>query len=105
MVRRGLVALALLAGCSAGSGPNSKTSGPSGATGNTPGGSASTPGQPSLPGGGSLSIDVGTSGSSSGGSSGSAGMVGCATQQAGAAIERQPVDIIVVIDNSGSMQE
>jgi hypothetical protein len=104
MVLRGLVALALLAGCSAGSGPSSKTTGP-GATGHPSGGNAATPGQPSLPSGGSLSIDVGQSGSATGGSSGSGGMDGCATQQAGAAIERQPVDIIVVIDNSGSMQE
>jgi hypothetical protein len=50
-----------------------------------------------------LAIDINpVAGSASGGGGGADS---CATQQANAAIERQPVDIIVVIDNSGSMQD
>lgn len=52
---------------------------------------------------GTLAIDLTpVAGSSSGGTGGGDS---CATQQATADVERQPVDIIVVIDNSGSMQD
>src|SRR5690349_11993481 len=61
----------------------------------TPAGSGGVPGS-----GGTVSIDVPGGGSTSGGT---AGMESCATQEADAMIVRQPVDVIVVIDNSGSM--
>lgn len=53
-----------------------------------------------MPGGLDIAVDMG-----SGGSAGIGGGNSCATQQATADVERQPVDIIVVIDNSGSMQD
>lgn len=57
---------------------------------------------PNLPGiGGSLIIEQG----GSAGSGGSAGATSCVTVPANAEVTRQPVDIIVVIDNSGSMQD
>jgi hypothetical protein len=40
-----------------------------------------------------------------GGGGGAAGMTSCATVPVNAEVTRQPVDIIVVIDNSGSMQD
>jgi hypothetical protein len=56
-----------------------------------------------MPGaGGGLIIEVPTGG---GGSGATGGVVSCATQQKTAEVKLQPVDIIVVIDNSGSMQE
>jgi len=100
---RRLTAAALLTGCSASSGPANVVTEPasSGAAGTA---SVSNP-TPAVGGSGhagSLSIEVTTAGTSSGGIGGGDS---CATQQADAAIEHQPVDIIVTIDNSGSMQE
>lgn len=97
-------ALALLTACSAGSAPDGKVQG-SGSTSSS-GGQTNGPGplQPGGPNGGSLVVDVG-SGGSTGAMGGTGGVDACATQQAGADIQRQPVDVIVVIDNSGSMQE
>ncbi len=51
---------------------------------------------------GSTGIQVPSGGVSAGGTG---GVESCATQEADAEIVRQPVDIIVVIDNSGSMQD
>ncbi|RYZ04861.1 MAG: hypothetical protein EOO73_22045 [Myxococcales bacterium] len=97
---QGFSALSLLLACSANSDPSS---GPS--SGGAPGasGSAATPGMPSLPGvAGTLQVNVpGTGGA--GGSGG--GDPACATVPVTAMVTRAPVDIIVVIDNSGSMQE
>ncbi len=89
--------------CSANNEPGSGNTG--GTPGNGAGGSVATAaGTPNLPSlGGSLAVDLG--GSSSGGASGSAGVSSCVTVPATADVTRQPVDIIVVIDNSGSMQE
>jgi hypothetical protein len=109
MVTRGWLALTLmpLLACSAGSGADGKVqgTGSSSSSGNTPGQGlgGSGPGQLGGPSGGSLVVDVGSAGTGATGAM--AGTNTCATQQAGAAIERQPVDVIVVIDNSGSMQE
>lgn len=98
-----MTAAALAWGCSAGSTDSGSTPNPSGA--GTPG-SVGAGGSSSVPGGtagGTLIIDVPPGGST--GAGGSAGAESCATQKANAAIVRQPVDIIVVIDNSGSMQD
>ena len=97
----------LAAGCSAGSAAGSAARGSAGSSNNNnnnTGGTASSPG-PSGDGGSGNSLVVGlpTDGGSSTGGSG--GAESCATQKANAAIVRQPVDIIVVIDNSGSMQD
>jgi hypothetical protein len=98
-----LAALALLVGCSAASEPGSSTSSQGNTSGNASGGSSSQGSAGPIAQAGTLAIDVNpVAGGSSGGSG---GVDSCATQQANAAIERQPVDIIVVIDNSGSMQD
>jgi len=99
-----LAALALLSGCSASSGPGSTSSPPTQSTGGATGASH----QPSPTAGGTaqagtLSIDVVPNAGTSAGGTG--GVDACATQQADALLERQPVDIIVTIDNSGSMQD
>jgi hypothetical protein len=52
--------------------------------------------------GGTVSVEVPTGGTDSGGTGGTES---CATQKADAKIVRQPVDVVVVIDNSGSMQD
>jgi hypothetical protein len=103
-VRR-LAAVLLLGGCSASTGPGSTNTDPD-ATPPAAGGSASQ--QPSTAGtahaqAGTLAIDVTPNAGTSAGGSG--GVVSCATQQADADVERMPVDIIVTIDNSGSMQD
>lgn len=101
---RRLTAVAALTGCSASSGAGNVVTEPqpSGTAGTA---SVSNP-TPTVGGSGhagSLTIDViPTAGTSSGGIGGGDA---CATQQAEAPIEHQPVDIIVTIDNSGSMQE
>jgi hypothetical protein len=102
---RRLAAVALLSGCSSSSGPGNVVTGPEpGGSGGT--GSPTTPGTPtagSSAQAGSLALEVPpTAGTSSGGTG---GVESCATQQANAPVEHQPVDIIVTIDNSGSMQE
>jgi hypothetical protein len=98
-----LAALALLVGCSAASEPGSSTSSQGNTSGAASGGGSSQGSAGPIAQAGTLAIDVNpVAGSSSGGSG---GVDSCATQQANAAIERQPVDIIVVIDNSGSMQD
>jgi hypothetical protein len=100
---RRLTAALLLTGCSASSGPGAVTEPQPQATGGTASVSNPTPTTGGNAQAGSLSIDVApTAGTSSGGIGGGDS---CATQQADAAIEHQPVDIIVTIDNSGSMQE
>jgi hypothetical protein len=100
-----LVALALLSGCSASSGPGSTSSQPNPTPGAGAGGNSSQP-NPAAGGpaqAGTLNIDLmPTAGTSAGGTG---GVDACATQQADALLERQPVDIIVTIDNSGSMQD
>lgn len=103
---RRLAALALLSGCSASTGPGNPVTDP-GPTVSGGAGSSSTPTPTAGSGGGAhagtpaieLTPVAGTS------SGGSGGVESCATQQANAAVEHQPVDIIVTIDNSGSMQE
>ena len=62
-----------------------------------------TAGSSAQPQAGTLSIDVAPNAGTSAGGTG--GIMSCATQQADADVERMPVDIIVTIDNSGSMQE
>jgi hypothetical protein len=100
-----LAALVLLSGCSPSSGPGSTSSQPDPTAGTGPGGSGGqanpTAGGPAQAGG--LNIDVMPSAGTSAGGTG--GVNACATQQADALLERQPVDIIVTIDNSGSMQD
>jgi hypothetical protein len=101
---RRLAALALLTGCSASSGSGNAVTQPepqgTGGTGST---SNPTPTAGATAQAGSLSIDVTpTAGTGTGGVGGGDS---CATQQADAAIMHEPVDIIVTIDNSGSMQE
>lgn len=92
-------ALWLLA-CSASTTPGSAPRGNAGAPpGSETAGSASVP----LGSAGTTTLIVGLP--SSGGSGGSDGMDSCATQKANAAIVREPVDIILTIDNSGSMQD
>jgi hypothetical protein len=104
-VSQGLVGLSLLVACSASSGPGG---GATGTAGNpAAGGSATmmpgTSGAPAMSGAvGTLMIDVGTAGSEAGGSG---GVASCVTVPATANVTRQPVDIVVIIDNSGSMQE
>jgi len=92
--------LAIISGCSSGptEGTQRRDTG-----GNSAGGSIGSP-EPGTGGtGNSLIVGLPTAGSA--GSGGSGGVESCATQKADAAIVRQPVDIIVVIDNSGSMQD
>jgi hypothetical protein len=96
----------LLSACSASSGPGSTSDSPSGGSGTQASGGSGS--KPSSSGGsqaaaGTLAIEVTPNAGS--GNGGSGGVDACATQQADAAVERQPVDIIVVIDNSGSMQD
>jgi hypothetical protein len=99
-----LAALAMLSGCSASSGPGSTSSPPDQTAGAGAGGGNSQPnptaGNPAQAG--SLNIDVPSAGTSAGGTG---GVAACATQQADALVERQPIDIIVTIDNSSSMQD
>jgi hypothetical protein len=98
-----LTAVALLASCSASSGPDGNATSSGGRSSGTGGGNGG-PAPGAIGSGassGSLSIEV----PATGGSSGSGGGESCATQKGEAKIERQPVDIIVLIDNSGSMQE
>jgi hypothetical protein len=98
-----LAALAVLGACSASSGPAGSTAHPGTTTGGGRGPILNTGGSGEVPVGGSLVIEVPSAGG--GGMGGSAGNDSCATQQADAMLERQPVDIVVVIDNSGSMQD
>src|ERR1041384_5394738 len=97
---QGLVALSLLVACSANSDPAG-----SGDTGGKPSGVSGSAtvlgGMPSLPGGGGLVIP-GAGGSSAGSGRGDPS---CATVPLTAMVTRAPVDIVVVIDNSGSMQD
>jgi hypothetical protein len=101
---RRLAALALLTGCSASSGPgNAGTQPEPQGTGGNAGTSNPAPTAGATAQAGSLSIEVTpTAGTGTGGVGGGDS---CATQQADAAIMHEPVDIIVTIDNSGSMQE
>lgn len=103
-VRR-LAAVLLLGGCSASSGPGSTNTAPD-TTPHATGGNSShqpTAGSSAQPQAGTLSIDVTPNAGTNAGGTG--GIMSCATQQADADVERMPVDIIVTIDNSGSMQE
>jgi hypothetical protein len=116
-LRRALLAattLALgLAACSAGTSNEGGDLG-SGATGGTltvSGGSAGASGsnaggaEPAT-GGIGMGGAISTGGSSAAGLGGAAAAAGaCQTAQADAVLEREPVDIIVVLDNSGSMAE
>src|SRR4051794_12918595 len=97
----GLAGLALLASCSASSGPGSSAHG-SGNQGHGGVGAGVAGGPVLATGGGGLNIDLNPSGSAT---AGTGGGDSCATKSADAMVERQPVDIVVVIDNSGSMQE
>jgi hypothetical protein len=92
--------LTLASGCSAGTPAGSVARGSAGST--SSGGSAVGP---SGEGGSGNSLIVGLPTGGSAGTGGSGGGDVCGTQKANAAIVRQPVDIIVVIDNSGSMQD
>jgi hypothetical protein len=95
--------LAVMSGCSAPSAPGTSSE-PNQNAGVGAGGSNSTP-NPAAGGpaqAGTLNIDLPNGGTNAGGTG---GVNACATQQAEALLERQPVDIIVTIDNSGSMQE
>jgi len=98
-VSQGLLALSFLVACSASTEPAGVTAegGPSGGNASS---QPSNPSNPDMPGGLDIGVDTG-----GGGSAGAVSGNSCATQQATAAVERRPVDIIVVIDNSGSMQE
>lgn len=93
---------ALSWGCSAagGAGSSVRVVGPAAGAADIPEGASSGS---TAAGGGSQLVDVTPSGGSA--SAGSGGNAACATKKAEAAIVRQPVDIIVVIDNSGSMQD
>lgn len=96
------VGAALLLGCSASSDGSPTSPGDVFPQGGQVSGPA-TGGKPSQGGtGGGLVIEVPIGG---GGTGAVGGVESCATQQAGAKVERKPVDIVVVIDNSGSMQE
>ncbi|MDF3070029.1 MAG: hypothetical protein K0R38_5630 [Polyangiaceae bacterium] len=98
---QGFVALSLLLACSANSEPSSGNNNTGAGPGTGTSGSATIIG--GLPGiAGGLVVDVGGSGGASG--SGGAGP-SCATVPVTAMVTRAPVDIIVAIDNSGSMQE
>ena len=103
---RRLTVAALLTGCSGSSGPGAAVMEPEPPS--TAGSGGTGAGNPTPDAGvaahaGSLMIDIPiTAGTSSGGTGGGES---CATQQAEAPIQHQPVDIIVTIDNSGSMQE
>jgi hypothetical protein len=91
---------AVISGCSSSPTEGTKLRG---TAGSSAGGSIGAP-EPGTGGtGNSLIVGLPTAGSA--GSGGSGGVESCATQKADAAIVRQPVDIIVVIDNSGSMQD
>jgi hypothetical protein len=96
-----LGAAVLLVACSASSGESGTVDEPAGASGAAGSSNPAKPGGSSGAGGG-LVIEVPSGG---GGSGASGGVASCATQQKTADVERQPVDIIVVIDNSGSMQD
>jgi hypothetical protein len=61
------------------------------------GGTSGTSGTPGSSG------DFGSSGMASGGASGASGGPACAAQEAAASLTKRPVDIVFVIDNSGSM--
>ena len=100
----GLATLSLLSGCSASSGPGSSANG----TGNQGHGGSGTAGPgvgggPVLATGGTdgLLIDVNSGGTATGGSGGA----DCGIKSVDAMVTRQPVDVVVVIDNSGSMQD
>jgi hypothetical protein len=92
--------LAVISGCSSSTTEGTKLRG---TAGGSAGGSIGAP-EPGTGGTGN-SLIVGLPSAGSAGSGGSGGVESCATQKADAAIVRQPVDIIVVIDNSGSMQD
>jgi hypothetical protein len=105
-----------LAACSAGTGTeggdlgSGATGGSLALTGGTGGASGGSGGTGAEPATGGTGIGVGgaisTGGSSSAGMGGAAAAAGaCQTAQADAMLEREPVDIIVVLDNSGSMSE
>lgn len=99
---RWLSLVAALTGCSSSAAPESggEASGAAGGSGPSAGG----PSAGASAHGGSLVIDL-PSATGGGDSSSSGGGQSCATQQAEAKVERQPVDIILAIDNSGSMQD
>jgi hypothetical protein len=105
-----------LAACSAGTGTEGgdlgggATGGSLAVTGGTGGASGGSGGSGAEPATGGTGIGVGgaisTGGSSAAGMGGAAAAAGaCQTAQADAMLEREPVDIIVVLDNSGSMSE
>lgn len=102
-----LASFAVTAGCSAANsdgGANAHASAGSNVAGvGALGGSTASP--PISGGGTGTSLVVGDPPTGSAGAIASGGGESCATQQANAAITRLPVDIIVVIDNSGSMQD
>lgn len=105
-----------LAACSAGTGNDAggdlgsgATGGSVALTGGTGGASAATGGSGAEPATGGTGIGVGgaiATGGTGGGMGGLGAAAGaCQTAQADAMLEREPVDIIVVLDNSGSMAE
>ena len=97
------VASGAVAGCSAANTDGAAVHGTAGSTS-----SGANGGAPSIPppnGGTGNSLVVGEPGAGTAGSLAAAGASSCATQKADAAITKLPVDIIVVIDNSGSMQD
>jgi hypothetical protein len=90
--------LALGAGaCSAGKSRGSEASG--GANAGGTGGAGGT-GALGAGGTGAVSVDSG-----SGGSSDASPDAGCGTARADAVLESEPVDIVLIVDNSGSMQD
>jgi hypothetical protein len=106
---RSVVLVALVAGCSGSTEPGSRTvSSGSGGSG--------TSGAPATGSGGTSNSVAGSVATSGGGGpdlqplGGSTSVAGspsetCVTAQSTAVVERLPVDIIIAIDNSGSMQE
>ena len=102
-----MAALVLIAGCSAANSDTVQTAHDS-AGGNAagPGAIGGSTGSPPLSGGGTgNSLVVGEPPAGTAGAVASGGGEACATQQADAVVTHLPVDIIVVIDNSGSMQD
>jgi hypothetical protein len=88
--------LALASACSASSGPGSEGAGARSSAGS--GASGGTIGIGSGGSSGSTGIDPSQTG-------GSAGVNACATVSAPAELTSEPVDIVIVIDNSGSMKD
>ncbi|MES1177985.1 MAG: hypothetical protein ABUL62_26925 [Myxococcales bacterium] len=97
------IASSALFGCSAANTDGATVHGSAGSI--TSGASGGAPSTPPPNGGTGNSLIVGEPAAGTAGALAAAGAESCATQKADAAITKLPVDIIVVIDNSGSMQD